>query len=94
MGGDPVILVAGLLFVSGIVFGLSLLGAALWRSRVAPAWFGIALIVGGATHPFLPGPVAQGIGLFVAAVGFAGASLALLRMGNDGFDLPPARTRA
>ncbi|MEU4235434.1 hypothetical protein AB0F17_65160 [Nonomuraea sp. NPDC026600] len=32
--------------------------------------------------------VAQGIGLAVAAVGFAGASLALLRIRNDAFDLP------
>lgn len=88
---DPLFLVAGLLFVIAIVIGLSLLGAALWRSRVAPAAFGVALIIGGATHPFLPGPMLQGIGLLVAAVGFAGASLALLRTPNDEFDLPPHR---
>jgi len=40
---------------------------------------------------FLPGHVAQGVGLLVAAVGYAGASLALLRLGNDDFDLAPAR---
>jgi hypothetical protein len=91
MGHEPIILVASLLFIVGIVIGLTLLGAALWRSRVAPAWMGIALMVGAFTHPFLPGHVAQGVGLVVAAVGFAGASVALLRMGNDEFDLPPAR---
>ena len=37
----------------------------------------------------MPGHVAAGIGLLVAAVGFAGASRALLRTGNDEFDLPP-----
>ena len=55
---------------------------------------GIALAVGGFTHPFMPGHTAAGIGLLVAALGFAGASWALLRTSNDEFDLPPlARTR-
>jgi Domain of unknown function (DUF4386) len=81
--------VGALLFIVGVVIGLALLGIALWRSRVAPAWMGIALALGGFTHPFLPGHVAQGIGLLVAAVGFAGASVALLRLRNAEFDLPP-----
>lgn len=88
---EPLLGIAGLLFIVGIVFGLGLLGAALWRSRYTPAWMGIALMVGGATHPFIPGHVAQGIGLLLAATGFAGASVALLRMRNDEFDLPAAR---
>lgn len=86
---DPIQLLASLLFLVGVVFGLLLLGPALWRSRVAPAWMGIALMVGGFTHPFIPGHVGQGVGLAVAAVGFAGASVALLRVHNDEFDLPP-----
>ncbi|WP_157530113.1 hypothetical protein [Microtetraspora niveoalba] len=88
---EPLQLLGGLLFIVGIVVGLLLLGLALWRSRVAPAWMGLALAVGGLTHPFLPGHVAQGVGLLVAAAGFAGASYALLRMRNDDFDLPPSR---
>jgi hypothetical protein len=88
---DPLQLLASLLFIVGLVIGSLLLGLALWRSRMAPAWMGIALMVGGVTHPFLPGPVPAGVGLMVAAVGFAGASVALLRMRNDEFDLPPAR---
>ena len=87
---EPLLGVASLLFIVGIVFGLGLLGLALWRSRVAPAWMGIALGVGGFTHPFIPNHIGQGIGLLVAAVGFAGASVALLRMRNDTFDLPAA----
>ncbi|SBT38742.1 hypothetical protein GA0070621_0485 [Micromonospora narathiwatensis] len=85
----PTTLLGGLLFILGITIGLLLLGIALWRSRVAPAWMGIALAAGGFTHPFMPGHVAAGIGLIVAAVGFAGASVALLRTRNDDFDLPP-----
>jgi hypothetical protein len=80
---------AALLFISGIVVGLPLLGIALWRSRVAPRWMAIALIIGGATHPFLPNHVVAGIGLLIAGIGFAGATLALLRTTNDDFDLPP-----
>jgi hypothetical protein len=39
--------VASLLFIVGIVIGLLLLGIALWRSKAAPAWMGIALALGG-----------------------------------------------
>ena len=85
----PVTGAAALLFISGIVVGLPLLGIALWRSRVAPRWMAIALIIGGATHPFLPNHVVAGIGLLVAGLGFAGATRALLLMTNDEFDMPP-----
>ena len=94
VGNDPIGLVASILFLVGIVIGLGLLGAALWRSRVAPAWMGIALMVGGITHPFMPNHIGQGVGLLVAAMGFAGATRALVRQSNDEFDLPPARTKA
>jgi hypothetical protein len=86
---QPTMMIGGLLFILAITFGLLLLGIALWRSRVAPAWMGIALAVGGFTHPFMPGHLAAGAGLVVAAIGFAGASIALLRSSNDAFDLPP-----
>jgi len=90
----PIVAVGGLLFIVGISIGLLLLGIALWRSHVAPGWMGFALAAGGFTHPFMPGHVAAGIGLVVTAVGFAGATVALLRMRNDDFDLPPVeRTR-
>ena len=87
---EPLLGIASLLFIVGIVFGLGLLGEALRRSGYVPAWVGIAVMVGGATHPFIPHHIGQGIGLLVAAAGFAGVSVALLRMTNDGFDLPAA----
>ncbi|MGH3347887.1 MAG: hypothetical protein ACRDO4_12995 [Nocardioides sp.] len=86
---DPLMVTAALLFISGIVVGLGLLGAALWRSGTVPAIFGVAIMFGGITHPFLPTSAAAGIGLLVAAFGFAGASVALLRMTDDEFDLAP-----
>jgi hypothetical protein len=89
---EPLLGVASLLFIVGIVFGLGLLGEALRRSSAVPAWVGIAVMVGGATHPFIPHHIGQGVGLLVAAAGFAGVSLALLRMTNDEFDLPAGNT--
>jgi hypothetical protein len=90
--GLPYVGVGSLLFIVGIVIGLLLLGIALARSGAVPVFFGVALAVGGFTHPFLSplGHVVTGLGLWVAAVGFAGASIALLRMGND--DFAPAPT--
>jgi hypothetical protein len=86
---EPLLGIASLLFIVGIVFGLGLLGGALRRSRSVPAWAAFAVMLGGATHPFIPTSVGQGVGLLVAAAGFAGVSIALLRMSNDEFDLPP-----
>ena len=88
---QPVNQVASILFLAGIVIGLPLLGIALWRSRIAPAWMAACLIAGGFTHPFIPSHIAQGIGLWLAAIGYIAATRALLRMSNDEFDLPPAQ---
>lgn len=77
--------VSSLLFIIGIVIGLLLLGIALARSGAVSLWFGVALAVGGFAHPFVPTHVLTGIGLYIAAIGFAGASLGLLRMRNDQF---------
>jgi hypothetical protein len=90
----PQVQVAGLFWVTALIIGQALLGLALWRSRVVAVIFPIALLLGGPTHPFVPGGhVAVGIGLLVAAVGYAGASLALIRTSNDDFDLPPVPPR-
>ncbi len=86
---EPLLGLASLLFIAGVVLGLGLLGGALLRSRAVPVWAGLCVLLGGATHPFLPTHVGQGAGLWVAAVGCVGVSAALLRMPDDAFDLPP-----
>jgi hypothetical protein len=86
---NPTAAVGSLLFIVGLVFGTLLLGIALWRSRAVPRWTAVALAVGGFTHPFIPSHYGVAAGLVVAAVGFCGASYALLRMTDDEFDLPP-----
>jgi len=90
---EPLLAAASLLFIVGVVLGLGLLGGALRRSRAVPAWAGVAVMLGGATHPFIPTHIGQGIGLLVAAAGFAAVTVALLRMSNDDFDLPPGQRR-
>jgi hypothetical protein len=86
---QPQASILAVLFLAGIVIGLPILGTAMWRARVTPAWMAICLILGTVTHPFLPGHLITGIGLIVGAVGFLGVSRALLRQTNDQFDLPP-----
>ena len=88
---DPLIIIASILFLTGVVFGLGLIGGALKRSRAVPTWSAYAVLAGGATHPFIPTSVGQGVGLLVLAAGFVGVSRALLRMPDDDFDLPPLR---
>jgi hypothetical protein len=53
---------------------------------------GIALMIAGPAHPFAPGNAGSAATLLLAAVGYAGATIALLRMTNDEFDLPPLGT--
>lgn len=89
---DHPIEVLGILGFLGHVVGQILLGVAVWRSRIAPWWFSLALIVsgplqmvGGATDSV---PIA-GAGWLLNAVGFGAATYALLRLRDDEFDLPP-----
>jgi len=81
----PSVGLASLAFILAIVIGLLLLGLALARTGTVSKWFGYALAFGGFTHPFIPFHEAAGIGLIVGAIGFAGASIVLLRTPNDEF---------
>jgi hypothetical protein len=86
----PYVLVAGLFWITALIIGQALLGLALWRSRLVSMTFPVALLLGGPTHPFVPGGhIAVGLGLLVAAIGYAGATLALIRTPDEEFDLPP-----
>ncbi len=83
-----------LFLLGGVMVGLPLLGIALWRSRVVPIWFALALVIAGPTHPFVPNTTVSGLGLVLGAVGFAGVSWHLLRSRNDDLDLPPENRSA
>jgi hypothetical protein len=93
---QPPVVTALILFLVGMVVGGILLGVALWRSRVAPTWMALALIVSSPLHLVLPSGVTAvtALGWALTAVGYAAASLALLRTPNDEFDLPPVAAAA
>lgn len=46
---EPLLGIASGLFITGVVFGLGLLGGALKRSHAVPTWAAIAVLLGGAT---------------------------------------------
>lgn len=79
-----------LFLLGGVMIGLAMLGITLLRSRTAPWWAGLALILAGPTHPIMPNTLTSGLGLVLGAIGFAGVSWYLLRTRTDELDLPPA----
>ncbi|KAB2381614.1 DUF4386 family protein [Actinomadura montaniterrae] len=91
MNGMAVVSVALLPMLIAITLGRILLGVLLWRARVAPRWMAAALVAA----PFVEfvnvtgGNAQPAIGWALTGVGFASATVALLRMRDDEFDLPP-----
>ncbi len=80
----------GLGFIAAILIGSILIALALWKSRAVSPWAAALVGLGGFTHPFLSFEHhIHGAGLVVLALGCVGVSVALLRMSNDSFDLPP-----
>ncbi|TYK42775.1 hypothetical protein [Actinomadura decatromicini] len=83
----PPVAVGSVLFVAGHILGVVLLGVALWRGRVVPAWAGIALIASQPLHAVfavaLPNATLDGLAWGLTAVGFAAAAPAVVR-GTDG----------
>jgi hypothetical protein len=85
----PAVGIHTVLFLLGQAVGLILLGIALWRARVLPAWLGLLLAASGPAHLLMPGNASAAASWALTAIGYGGASIALLRTGNAAFDLPP-----
>lgn len=90
----PVVLVAGFLFVLGHVSGTILLGIAMLRGGVVPAWAGIATLVSQPIH-FVAAVVLGNHPLDLAgwglnAAGFAAVSAVILAMADDDWAPRPA----
>lgn len=71
-----------LFLLAGVMAGLAVLGAAVWRSRTAPVWAGLALIVAGPTHPFAPNLTLSGCGAHPRGGRLAGVSWGPIRSGR------------
>jgi len=75
--------IALMLFVLGHILGTVLLGIALWKGRMVPAWAALVLIVSQPLHLVFAVVVSNGLldagAWSLTAIGFAAAGLALLR---------------
>lgn len=85
-------------FVLGHIVGMVLLGIAVARARLVPWWVGACIVVAQPIHviaaviaPSRALDVIGGWGL--TTVGFAFVALAVLRMSDDEWDLPPTGVR-
>ena len=86
IGNSNLITVVQLTFIAGHVVGIALLGVAVARSRVAPVWVGVVLVVSGPLH-FL----AHGIGISLLdlgafallVLGYAAGGVVLIRLADD-----------
>ena len=83
IGAIPAIGLATDLFVVGHILGLVLLGVALWRGRVLPAWAALMIAISQVLHfvfaVIVPVHALDGLAWGLTAVGFAAAALALVR---------------
>lgn len=93
----PATAVAAGVFVLGHVVGTVLLGIAMWGSHAVPRWAALLVVVSQPLHfvaaVVLSSPSLDLIAWGMQAVGFAVAALAIVRLSDDEWDLPPARTR-
>lgn len=90
----PTTEIAGGVFVLGHVLGTVLLGVALWRSHLVPRWVAVATVVCQPLH-FVAAVIVQSPQLDLLAWGmnaaaFAGVAVAVLRLPDAEWDLPPA----
>lgn len=96
MVAHPVSIAGIMPFFLTITLGRIALGVLLWRIRIAPRWMAAALVLATPVEFILVAAVGN-IGPVLAytatAVGFASASVALMRMTDDEFDLPPLREK-
>lgn len=86
----PATIVGTVIFLLAGTIGLLLLGIALWRARVVPAWIAIVLAASGPAHLLMPGGnTGIAASWAMTAVGYVGAAVALWRTPNAEFDLAP-----
>ena len=89
--------VAVVVFVLGHVIGTVLLGLALLRSRTVPVWAAILTVVSQPMHfvafVILGSPALDCASWMANSVAFAVVAMAILRMCDDEWDLPPPENR-
>lgn len=90
--GHPALAASTGVFVAGHVLGTVLLGVAMWRSGAVPRWAAVVVALAQPLHIVSVVLASHPLDLFawgLNAAGFAAAGLAILRLRNDDWDLPP-----
>ena len=90
----PIVLVGGVIFVLGHVFGTILLGIAMLRGGVIPTWAGIATLISQPIH-FVAAVIVGShpldlVGWGLNAIGFAAVSAVILSTADDDWAPRPA----
>ena len=80
-----------LLFMVGIVIGSILVAVANWRTRLAPVWASVAIIVGGLISAVASGKAANAASLAVLLIGLGAIGMRVLAMTDEEWDAPRER---
>lgn len=91
--GHPTSTVAAVIFVLGHVFGTIMLGVAMWASGTVPRWAAVLTIVSQPLHfvaaVILTSPPLDLAAWGMTAVGFTAGAVAIWRLRDEAWDLPP-----
>jgi hypothetical protein len=90
-GGPSSILPLVIVFMVGIVIGSIMLAVANWRTRVAPVWASVAIVVGGVLTAVGSGQLISIIAQAVLLVGFGTIGASVLSMSDEEWDSPRVR---
>ena len=81
------------IFITGHIVGMLILGVAMFRARITPAWAGLAVVAGTILHPLafvgLGNHFLDGVSYVIVAAGFAAAAAAIWRSTDAQWDVAP-----
>jgi hypothetical protein len=83
-----------ILFLVGVVIGTILLAIANWRTRVAPIWASVAIVVGGVVGAFGSGKAISIITFVILLTGLGALGARVLVMSDDEWEAPRERYRS
>ena len=89
VSATAVVRIVSLIFLIASSVGLILLGVSQWRARTGSRVLAVLLCLSGAMHLVPTGTTVAAVAWLATGIGCIGATVRLLRSGNDDFDLAP-----
>ena len=83
-----------ILFLIGVVIGTILLAIANWRTRVAPIWASVAIVLGGVVGAFSDGKAIGIVSFVLLLAGLGALGARVLSMSDEEWDQPRMRYRS